>query len=101
MEKNNVNHPSHYNVEGKKECIDEMVELFGLENTISFALLNAYKYMYRDGLKDIAKDDKDKAYWYINWSLSKIIKNNLQYTPVYDLYYKILTIYQFKYYNND
>ena len=28
-EKEQVNHPSHYNLPGKKECIDEMVDIYG------------------------------------------------------------------------
>ena len=48
----NVDHPAHYNVKGKKECIDEMVDDFGLEMAISFCLTNAYKYLYRAGTYD-------------------------------------------------
>ena len=29
---NNVNHPKHYNIPGRKECIEEMLDIFGIEN---------------------------------------------------------------------
>ena len=36
----NVNHPSHY-ATGKYECIDVMLEIFGVEAVKTFCLLNA------------------------------------------------------------
>ena len=62
----NVNHPAHYNREGRKECIVEMQELFGIEAVKNFCLLNAYKYLYRNGLKIGAKTDLAKSKWYFN-----------------------------------
>jgi hypothetical protein len=66
----NVNHPSHYKREGKKECIVEMEEAFGTESVITFCLLNAYKYMYRAGLKEgnAEEQDKQKALWYCEYA---------------------------------
>lgn len=64
-DKEMVNHPSHYN-NGTIECIDAMIGLFGKEETKSFCKLNAFKYITRLGLKDDAKQDADKAIWYIN-----------------------------------
>lgn len=61
----NVNHPKHYNVEGRKECIDEMLDIFGVEQVKAFCLLNAYKYRYRHELKN-GQEDIDKANWYQN-----------------------------------
>lgn len=59
-----VNHPDHYNLPGRDECIDEMIQVFGTDKTLEFCMLNAYKYMYRhqqkNGLEDIKKAD-----WYI------------------------------------
>lgn len=59
-----VNHPKHYGREGAMECIDEMVLVFGVEATMNFCLLNAWKYRYRaadkNGAEDIAKSD-----WYM------------------------------------
>jgi hypothetical protein len=61
----NVNHPNHYNREGAMETIDEMILLFGVEETKSFCKLNAWKYrsraMYKNKEEDMAKSD-----WYIN-----------------------------------
>ena len=47
----NVNHPSHY-ATGKYECIDVMLEIFGVKAVKTFCLLNAFKYNYRSGRKD-------------------------------------------------
>lgn len=59
-----VNHPAHYNREGAMETIDEMVALFGKQETIIFCKLNAWKYreraMYKGGEEDMKKSD-----WYI------------------------------------
>ena len=65
MEKNEmVNHPAHYNIPGRKECIDEMVDKFGIVAVRHFCLLNAYKYDYRHALKGGA-EDLEKARWYM------------------------------------
>ena len=62
----NVNHPSHYQQEGRKECIVEMEEKFGVKAVYWFCKLNAYKYRYRAGNKDgnSAEQDEAKAKWY-------------------------------------
>lgn len=61
----NVNHPAHYCQEGSMECIDEMVLIFGIEETMHFCKLNAWKYrkraMYKNGEEDLKKSD-----WYLN-----------------------------------
>lgn len=59
-----VNHPSHYLKEGRKECIEEMIDRFGVEAVKWFCLLNAYKYIYRSDAKG-GQQDIDKANWYI------------------------------------
>lgn len=57
INKENVHHPSHY--QGKHECIEEMIALFGIESVIAFCKCNVYKYRYRaekkNGAEDIAK----------------------------------------------
>ena len=65
-----VNHPSHYNVEGKKECIVQMEEDYGSFITAVFCLTNAYKYLYRAGNKDgeSEADDIAKARWYYDYA---------------------------------
>jgi len=56
-----VKHPTHYNLDGRKECWDEMEEIFGREKTVHFCILSAYKYVYRAGEKEDAKMDLKKA----------------------------------------
>lgn len=58
-----VNHPAHYKKEGRKECIEEMLEIYGVEAVKNFCLLNAYKYKYRHDLKN-GEEDLQKAKWY-------------------------------------
>lgn len=61
----NVNHPNHYKG-NKYECIDVMVEIFGVEYTKSFCLLNAFKYLWRCNQKhDKPDEDIRKAIWYL------------------------------------
>lgn len=59
-----VNHPQHY-CTGKYECIDVMIEIFGIEAVKTFCLLNAFKYNYRSGRKN-GRQDIEKAVWYSN-----------------------------------
>lgn len=61
MEK--VNHPAHYNMAGRKECIEEMIEKFGVKKVIAFCELNEYKYLYRHSMKN-GEEDLRKAEWY-------------------------------------
>lgn len=63
---NAINHPSHYNIEGRKECIVEMEDIWGIEAVITFCVLNAYKYRYRAGAKsqETLTQDLKKADWY-------------------------------------
>lgn len=60
---NAVNHPEHY--QGKHECIEEMVELFGVDAVIGFCKCNVYKYRYRADRKN-GKEDIEKADWYMD-----------------------------------
>lgn len=57
-----VNHPSHY--EHGIECIDEMILLYGVVETMIFCKLNAHKYRKRAFDKG-GKEDMDKADWYM------------------------------------
>lgn len=71
---NNVIHPGHYNIPGRKECIEEMVEKFGHEKTEAFCELNSYKYHYRHELKN-GQEDLDKASNYTKM-LQQMIEND-------------------------
>ena len=57
-----VNHPSHY--EHGIECIDEMILLFGVAETMSFCKLNSHKYRKRAFDKG-GREDMDKSDWYM------------------------------------
>lgn len=61
-----VNHPTHYNHEGRKECWDEWVDKFGADAAVVICLGNADKYLYRAGTKkdNPAKQDIEKARMY-------------------------------------
>lgn len=55
-----VTAPPHY--QGKHECIDEMIALFGAEAVMHFCMCNVYKYRFRadkkNGTEDIAKAER-------------------------------------------
>ena len=57
-----VNHPDHYNIPGRKECINEMLDQFGIDKVMAFCELSAYKYQYRHELKG-GNIDLDRAGW--------------------------------------
>ena len=67
--KEQVNHPDHYNIPGKKECIVQMKEDYGEVCTAIFCLTNAYKYLYRAGSKEGNSQEQDiaKAKWYFSY----------------------------------
>lgn len=69
MSNNKISHPSHYNLPGKKECIEQMREDYGNHITAIFCLTNAYKYLYRAGNKENEDriDDISKAIWYYDY----------------------------------
>ena len=59
----NVDHPKHY--QGKHECIDEMIAVFGVEAVKHFCMCNVWKYRYRASAKN-GQEDLDKADWYMS-----------------------------------
>lgn len=59
-----VNHPSHYNLPDRKECIDEMIDIYGLKDVAKWCEITAYKYKYRAGHKGSVVEDMSKAAWY-------------------------------------
>ena len=61
LKNDNVNHPAHY--QGKNECIDVMIAMFGIEAVKHFCMCNAYKYRFRSDKKN-GKEDIEKAEWY-------------------------------------
>lgn len=59
-----VNEPNHYK-HGSFEVIDEMVLVFGIENTIQFCRMNAWKYRARAPFKGNMEQDMAKANCYL------------------------------------
>ena len=74
MQKENVNHPSHY-IQGKFETI-EVIEEFtkDLDGIEAFCIGNAVKYLSRWSYKNGVEDLK-KAVWYINRIIERKEKN--------------------------
>lgn len=74
-----INHPSHY--QGKVECIDAMLSLFGEDAVEHFCRINAFKYLWRAGEKEgnSKEQDEAKARWYLA-KLHEIVKkrNNIR-----------------------
>lgn len=64
IEKDNVNHPSHYTT-GKVESIDIMIDTQGVDDVKAFCVCNAMKYLYRHKNKN-GGEDIAKAAWYLN-----------------------------------
>ena len=61
-----VDHPSHYHAQSGVEVIDA-VEAWGL----GFCLGNVIKYVARAGHKGEAREDLQKALWYLTRELSR------------------------------
>lgn len=59
-----VNEPNHYK-HGSFETIDEMIIVFGVENTIMFCRMNAWKYRARAPYKGKFEEDMKKANRYL------------------------------------
>jgi len=65
MEKEQVNHPKHYN-QYSTEVIDMMINIWGTEKAKIFCEINAFKYRMRLGLKSNTEEDLKKEQWYLN-----------------------------------
>lgn len=63
----NVNHPKHYN-NYDIEVIDMMEKIWGINATINFCQMNAFKYRMRMGTKpnNEINEDIKKEQWYLN-----------------------------------
>lgn len=62
-----VSQPEHYK-HGTFEVIDEMVLAFGLDATINFCILNAWKYRARAPYKGKMEQDLEKADRYMQYA---------------------------------
>lgn len=78
QEVDKVNHPSHYQKDGK-ECIDVMLEVYGIQAVIHFCECNAFKYRWRAGMKEgeSAEVDLKKAQWYEDYR-ENLINNTIK-----------------------
>lgn len=78
MENNNnhVNHPDHYN-QYPIEVIEMMLSIWGVEKTITFCEMNAFKYRMRLGHKGDIETDLEKEQWYLKFANS--LKTNTLY----------------------
>lgn len=63
-EYNIISKPKHYNRKKGIECIEEMIEVFGIEAVKNFCLCNIWKYRYRAADKN-GEEDLDKSDWYM------------------------------------
>jgi hypothetical protein len=63
-----VNSPPHY-ASGEIECIDAMVQVFGIDAVKTYARINHFKYLWRHRYKNSEEQDLSKADWY--WSFSQ------------------------------
>jgi hypothetical protein len=70
MEKDNVNHPIHYN------CHPSGIECIEITRHCNFNIGSAIKYLWRQGLKEgnSSVQDLRKAIWYIQDEINKISK---------------------------
>ena len=58
-----VSKPEHY-TNTKVECIDAMIDVYGVEAVKSFCLCNSFKYHWRAKDKN-GEEDLQKADWYM------------------------------------
>ena len=72
-----VKEPSHYK-HGSFEMIDEMIIVFGIEATIQFCRMNAWKYRARAPFKGKMEEDMNKANRYLEmaYDLAQIRQSN-------------------------
>lgn len=60
-----VNKPEHY-ANTKVECIDAMLELYGVETVKSYCICATFKYLWRRKDKENEEQDTAKALWYFD-----------------------------------
>jgi len=65
--KDMVNSPPHYKT-GGLECIDAMIQVFGVEAVRTYARINAFKYQWRAPYKGKQSEDLAKALWYLRFA---------------------------------
>jgi hypothetical protein len=87
MEKESVNHPSHYGGKDNTYEAIKVIEAWDLD----FCLGNVVKYLSRAGKKSDKKvEDLEKALWYLNREIENLKKKNKQ--EPQDVKYQITTL---------
>tara|TARA_R110002020_G_scaffold181450_6_gene376448 strand:+ start:1844 stop:2140 length:297 start_codon:yes stop_codon:yes gene_type:complete len=62
--------PEHYKMNGNNECIDIMVDVFGMQKVKDYCEMVAFKYLWRMNTKhETSLEDKQKAIWYLRFSI--------------------------------
>lgn len=79
-QKEMVNHPKHY-CKGKHECIDVMIDIFGIEEVKIWCKITAFKYNWRIGKKDDEIQEASKGIWYLNKFIELSKKQRETITP--------------------
>lgn len=83
MENDNINHPKHY-----QNGLTVEVECIMFSRHLGFALGNAFKYVWRAGIKDDIKQDIQKALWYLDdataWNININKAEFIEFLPKYD-----------------
>lgn len=72
-----VDQPDHYK-HGTFEVIDELVMVFGLEATINFCLMNAWKYRARAPFKGKPEQDMEKADRYMQYAHDLLMMKSIR-----------------------
>jgi hypothetical protein len=66
-----VDHPAHYNA-GGIECIEAIQASMTPEGFFGYCKGNVMKYLWRAGQKGPAKQDLEKAEWYLNRMVNEL-----------------------------
>ena len=85
--KDMVNHPPHYKGENGIECIDAMEAAFGKEEVSIFCKCNAFKYLFRNRIKQQGESIQ-KAAWYID-KYKQLVEEELWITCVENDAYEV------------
>ena len=73
VKEDNVNNPQHYN-SGSIECIDAIKESMNKSQFRGYLKGNCMKYLWRYDYKGKAREDLEKAGWYLNKLIQELPK---------------------------
>ncbi len=75
-----ISKPKHYNRKNGIECIEEMIEVFGIEAVKNFCLCNIWKYRYRAADKN-GEEDLNKSDWYMQKYIELQKRDKIDFPP--------------------